>query len=92
MTAYERFSVTVPADTAQQVREAAEQASESISGWLTAAAQHRLRLDAGRQLLDEYGAEQGAVTEQERMTIDVEIAAARRSAQTTEPRRERRSA
>lgn len=75
MTAYERLSVTVPADIAQQVREAADQASETISGWITAAAAHRLRLDAGRQLLAEYEAEHGAVTEQERAAFDAEIAA-----------------
>lgn len=92
MTAYERLSVTVPTDIAQQVREAAEQSSESISGWLTAAAQHRLRLDAGRQLLVEYGAEHGPVTEQEREAIDAEIAATLRSAQATGPGRAQRSA
>ncbi|PZS23479.1 MAG: hypothetical protein DLM61_23990 [Pseudonocardiales bacterium] len=38
MTAYERLSVTVPADIAQQVREAAEQSSESLdAGALVAA-------------------------------------------------------
>jgi hypothetical protein len=89
MTSYERISVTVPADIAQQVRKAAEHASETISGWLTTAAQHRLRLDAGHQLLAEYEAEYGAVTEQERTAIDAEIATARRSA---EPGRARRSA
>ncbi|MGH3833839.1 MAG: hypothetical protein ACRDRS_25935 [Pseudonocardiaceae bacterium] len=76
MTAYERLSVTVPADIAQQVREAADQASETISGWITAAAVHRLRLDAGRALLAEYEAEHGAVTERERAAVDAEIAAA----------------
>ncbi|MGH4007594.1 MAG: hypothetical protein ACRDTH_05395 [Pseudonocardiaceae bacterium] len=92
MTSYERISVTVPADIAQQVRTAAEQASETISGWLTTAAQHRLRLDAGRQLLAEYEAEYGAVTEQERATIDAEIAAARRSGDEAGTGRARRSA
>ncbi len=88
MASYERISVTVPADIAQQVRNAAEQSSETISGWLTTAAQHRLRLDAGRQLLAEYG----AVTEQERVAIDAEIATARRSAEEAGPGRVRRSA
>ncbi|MGH3775210.1 MAG: hypothetical protein ACRDRR_05645 [Pseudonocardiaceae bacterium] len=92
MSSYERISVTVPADIAQQVRKAAEDASETISGWLTTAAQHRLRLDAGRQLLAEYEAELGAVTEQERAAIDAEIATARRSAQPDGPGRARRSA
>lgn len=92
MTSYERISVTVPADIARQVREAAEHASETISGWLTTAAQHRIRLDTGRQLLAEYEAEHGAVTEQERATIDAEIAAARGSAQKAVTGRVRRSA
>lgn len=81
MASYERISVTVPTDIARQVREAAEHASQSISDWLTIAAQHCLRLDAGRQLLAEYEVEYSAVTEQERATIDAEIATTRRSAQ-----------
>lgn len=92
MASYERISVTVPADIAQQVRKAAEHASETISGWLTTAAQHRLRLDAGRQLLAEYEASHGAVTEEERASIDAEIAAARRSAEEAGSGRARRSA
>lgn len=72
----ERFSLTVPPELAQRVRRAASEGSETISGWLCRAAEHQLRLEAGRDLLAEYEAEQGPVTADERAEIDAEIAAA----------------
>lgn len=89
----ERLSVTFPSRLAQRVRQAAGEGSETISGWLCRAAEHRLRLEAGRALLAEYEAAQGPVTAEERAAIDAEVAAARsRASGGTAPHRGWRSA
>ncbi|MGH3926569.1 MAG: hypothetical protein ACRDZO_03700 [Egibacteraceae bacterium] len=73
---FERLSFTLPGPTARRIRAAAAEQSETISGWLVQAAEHRLRLDAGRKLLTEWEAELGPVTGAERAAIAAEIFAA----------------
>lgn len=73
---FERISFTLPGPIASRIRAAAAEQSETISGWLVRAAEHRLRLDAGRRLLAEWEAELGPVTDEERAAVAAEIAAA----------------
>lgn len=64
-----KISVSMPPDVLEKVRLAAESTGESVSGWLTRAAQRSLseqsRLEMARisaqQLVDEYEAEHGPI-------------------------------
>lgn len=89
---FERISFTLPGPIARRIRAAAAEQSETISGWLVQAAEHRLRLDAGRQLLTEWEAELGPVTAAERTAIAEEISAARAARATSTHRDSRQRA
>lgn len=60
-----RITINLDDDTGSAVREAAATAGESVSAWMTRAAQMKLRNQLLGNALDEYEAEYGAFTEAE---------------------------
>ena len=61
-----KLAISFEGDLAVQVQRAARnQTAGNVSAWLAEAARKRLRLEAGRQVLKEYEAEHGAITEAE---------------------------
>ena len=66
MAQREKRSVSLPAGLAAAIDAAARDEGTSFSGWLAAAADHRLRMEAGRRAVAEWEAEHGALTESER--------------------------
>ncbi len=67
--AVEKLSVSFEPELAQRTREAAEATGRSLSAYVAEAVEHRLKLEAGRQLLEEWEAEHGAISEQERARV-----------------------
>ncbi len=61
----DRFSVTMEPDLGAAVRDAAERAGMSVSGWLAQAAADRLRNDLLGAALDAWEAEDGPFGEEE---------------------------
>lgn len=59
-----RLAISVDADLAEQIREAA--ADGTISGWLADAAERKLRAQGLREVVSEWEHEHGALTEIER--------------------------
>ncbi len=67
--AVEKLSVSFEPELAQRTREAAEATGRSVSAFVAEAVEHRLKLEAGRRLLEEWEAEHGAISEQERSRV-----------------------
>ena len=65
MAQVDRFSVTMPPDLGDGVRQAAARQGTSVSTWLSEAAADRLRNELLGAALDEWEAEEGAFTEAE---------------------------
>jgi hypothetical protein len=65
MTQVDRFSVTMPPELGEGVRQAAARQGTSVSTWLSEAAADRLRNELLGAALDEWEAEVGAFTEAE---------------------------
>ena len=65
MTQVDRFSVTMPPELGEGVRQAAARQGTSVSTWLSEAAADRLRNELLGAALDEWEAEEGAFTEAE---------------------------
>ena len=65
MAQVDRFSVTMPPDLGDGVRQAAARQGTSVSTWLSEAAADRLRNELLGAALDEWEAEDGAFTEAE---------------------------
>lgn len=63
--AVDKFTVSFEPDLAKQVRELAEAEGLSVSAWLADAAERRIKRHLARQLLEEYEAEHGEITEEE---------------------------
>ncbi len=61
----DRFSVTMEPDLGAAVRDAAQRAGMSVSGWLAQAAADRLRNDLLGAALDAWEAEDGAFGDEE---------------------------
>lgn len=61
----DRFSVTMDPDLGAAVRNAAERAGTSVSGWLAAAAADRLRNDLLGAALDAWETEDGPFSDDE---------------------------
>ncbi len=61
----DRFSVTMEPDLGAAVRDAAERAGMSVSGWLAQAAADRLRNDLLGAALDAWEAEDGPFGDEE---------------------------
>ena len=67
--AVEKLSVSVEPALARRMRAAANASGQSISAFVTEAVEQRLKLEAARQLLEEWEAEQGEVTDLERERV-----------------------
>lgn len=67
------MSVSFPAALGDAIRESAEQSGQSLSAWLGAAAQVKLRSEALRVALEEYQAEHGAFTAEELSQAEREL-------------------
>jgi predicted transcriptional regulator len=65
MTQVDRFSVTMPPDLGEGVRQAAERQGTSVSAWLSEAAADRLRNEMLGAALDAWESEDGRFTESE---------------------------
>jgi hypothetical protein len=65
MTQVDRFSVTMPPELGEGVRQAAARQGMSVSAWLTDAAADRLRNDQLGSALDAWESEDGSFTEAE---------------------------
>ena len=65
MAQVDRFSVTMPPEIGEGVREAAARQGTSVSAWLTEAAADRLRNELLGAALDERESEDGSFTEAE---------------------------
>lgn len=66
MAQREKRSISLPPELARAVEEAARAEGLTFSAWLARTAAHRLKLDAGRQALAEWEAENGPLTPEER--------------------------
>ncbi|MDQ6525694.1 hypothetical protein RB608_18900 [Nocardioides sp. LHD-245] len=60
-----RITINVDDDTGSAIREAAASAGESVSAWMSRAAEMKLRNQLLGKALDDYEAEYGAFTEEE---------------------------
>lgn len=65
MAQRDKRSVSFPADLAKAIDEAAVASGTSFSAWVAQTASHRLRLEAGRQAVAEWEAENGPLSERE---------------------------
>ena len=74
-----RFSVTMPPDLGEGVRQAAARQGTSVSTWLSEAASDRLRNELLGAAMDEWEAEDGAFTEAELDEAAARLGLARRS-------------
>lgn len=65
MARRDKRSVSLPADLAEAIDEAAAAEGTTFSAWLAGTAAHRLRLEAGRQGLAAWEDEHGPLTAEE---------------------------
>jgi len=65
MAQVDRFSVTMPPDLGEGVRQAAARQGTSVSTWLSEAAADRLRNELLGMALDQWEAEDGPFTQAE---------------------------
>jgi hypothetical protein len=65
MAQVDRFSVTMPPELGESVRQAAARQGTSVSTWLTAAAADKLRNELLGAALDQWEAEDGPFTQTE---------------------------
>ena len=65
MAQVDRFSVTMPPEVGQGVRQAAARQGTSVSTWLTEAAADKLRNELLGAALDQWEAEDGSFTQAE---------------------------
>ena len=61
----DKRSVSFPAELAKAIDQAATESGSSFSAWISETASRRLRLEAGRQGVAAWEAEQGPLTEHE---------------------------
>jgi len=66
-------SISLEPELAEEVREAASTAGESLSGWLAAAARARLRREALESFLDDWESRSGALTVEELAQAEKEL-------------------
>jgi hypothetical protein len=68
--AVKKISVALDPEVADAAASAAEAHGQSLSSWLNDAARSRLTLERGRQAMQEWQDEHGALTEGERASAD----------------------
>jgi hypothetical protein len=64
--AVEKLSLSFEPGLAQRTREAAEATGGSLSAFVAEAVEQRLKLEAGRRLLEEWEHEHGPISERDR--------------------------
>jgi hypothetical protein len=64
--AIHRLSISVTPEVEQSIKDAAAAAGIPVSTWLSRAAIHTAKLEAGRAAVREYEAEHGAISSHER--------------------------
>ena len=65
MAQRQKRSISLPADLADAIDQAATAEGTSVSAWIADIALHRLRLDAGRRGVAEWERQHGALTPEE---------------------------
>lgn len=65
MAQRQKRSISLPAELADAIDRAASSAGTTVSGWLAETAAHRLRMEAGRQAIAEWEADNGPLTAEE---------------------------
>ena len=66
MAQREKRSISLPPELASAIERAAADEDTTFSAWLAETAAKRLRLEAGRRGIEEWEAENGALTAEER--------------------------
>jgi len=61
----EKVSLSFDRGLAERARQVAEAMGQSLSAFVAGAVEHRLKLEEARRLLEQWEAEQGAITEGE---------------------------
>lgn len=79
MTQVDRFSVTMPPEIGAAVRDAAARQGTSVSNWIVAAAEQRLRNELLGAALDRWEAEEGPFSDDELGAAASALGTARRS-------------
>lgn len=69
----DKLSVSFESDLGDAVRAAAERSGAGVSGWLAQAAAAKLRAEALSEYLDQWEAENGALTADELATAAAEL-------------------
>lgn len=88
MATRDKRSISLPADLAARVDQAAAAAGTTVSAWLAQTAAHRLKVEAGLAGVASWEAEAGALTPEERAggaewarrVLAADVASARASA------------
>ncbi len=75
----DKMSISLPADLAAQVREAARSAGVPLSRWVADAAAQRARFEAFDRFLEEWEREHGPITAEELRQAEERWLAARTS-------------
>jgi hypothetical protein len=65
----QKLSLSFDPELAQRTREAAEATGRSLSAFVAEAVAYRLKLEAGRRLLEQWEAEHGAISDKERARV-----------------------
>lgn len=65
MAQRQKRSISLPADLAEAIDQAAATEGTTVSAWIASTAAHRLRLDAGRRGIAEWERQHGALTADE---------------------------
>ena len=71
--AVEKLSISMDAELAEAIRQAAEDDGLSVSAWIAKEVGRTIRRRGLRRLLDEYQAEHGAFTDEERRAADIRL-------------------
>ncbi|WP_167536412.1 ribbon-helix-helix protein, CopG family [Streptomyces ficellus] len=66
----ERVTITIPSETLEAVRQAAERDGLSVSAWLSRAAEKAAKIEAGLAAAEEVLAELGPPTPEEQAWVD----------------------
>jgi hypothetical protein len=66
----ERITITIPSETLAAVKDAAEREGLSVSAWLSRAAEHAAKMEAGLAAAEEVLAELGVPTPEEQAWVD----------------------
>ena len=61
----QKRSISLPSDLAEAIDQAATAEGTTVSAWIAETAEHRLRIDAGRQGVAEWERQHGALTPDE---------------------------